>query len=297
MARTLTEIYKVAQDCKDQRLELKEVHNSSKMSVMNTFIWVVATCIWAFENILDVFKVDVARDLQNRVNGTPAYYVNALLKYQSGDSLQISEDGASFSYPTVDESKRVITKASYSEISKPNFHDKQLVLKVATGKVGAYEKINDKEMLAIREYANQISFAGTSLVVVSRKGDILIPRLTVYHDGSVSENEVYDNIERSLNNFVANLGFDGAIYTQRVIDAIQKSEHVVDVHVGQGQGVFVAQYDDDNHIIQQSDGSNRYEQKVDRYIVPNSGFVKQSSRSGEESQIPTWREAIILKTE
>ena len=82
MARTLTEIYNEAKNRRNQYLELTEFQNNSKMSIIDAFTWVTAACIHTFEMILDVFKVDLAKDLQNRINGTAAYYTNALLKYQ-----------------------------------------------------------------------------------------------------------------------------------------------------------------------------------------------------------------------
>ncbi len=305
MARTLTEIYTITRDCRNQYLELTEFKNSSKMSVLDAFTWVTSACIWTFENMLDVFKIDIAQDLQNRINGSPSYYANALLKYQSGDELEMNAEGTAFSYPTIDETKRVITRVSYSEYTEAGFHDKQLVLKIATGEPGAYERIEEEELLKIRAYFQQIAFAGTHALVVSRKGDVLVPRVTVYHDGAVSEDEVYTNIENSLNDFIANVSFDGVVYAQKIIDAIQKSEHVVDVHIDTTasdlQGIFVAQYDDDNNLIPVSVGDDdeviAYEQRVGRYFTPNSGFLKQSSRSGAEADILTWREAITLKIE
>ena len=305
MARTLTEIYTVAKSYRNQYLELTEFQNSSKMSVIDAFTWVTSACIWTFENILDVFKVDLAKDLQNRINGNAAYYANALLKYQSGDELEMNEEGTAFSYPTIDETKRVITRVSYSEYQEEGFYDKQLMLKIATGEPGAYERVSDEELLAIRAYFNQIAFAGTHATIVSRKGDVLVPRVTVYYDGAISEEEVYKNIEDALNDFIANVSFDGVIYTQKIIDAIQRAEHVVDVHIStiasDLQGIFIAQYDDDNNLIpvQYGDGGEvlSYEHKVDRCFVPNSGFLKQSSRSGDEETLLTWKEAITLKIE
>lgn len=305
MARTLTEIYTAAKDCRNQYLELTEFQNSSKMSILDALTWVTSACIWTFENILDVFKVDLLNDLQNRINGTPAYYANALLKYQSGDELEMNEDGTSFSYPTIDETKRVITRVSYSEYSEEGFHDKLFVLKVATGQSGKYECLDDDELLSVRAYFNQIAFAGTHAIIVSRKGDVLIPRVTVYYDGAVSEDVVYSSIENELNEFIAQLNFDGVVYVQKIIDALQCANHVVDVYIGSStndlQGIFVAQYDDDNNLIPVQVDDNgtvlSYEQKIDRYLIPNSGFLKQSSRSGVESSLPTWREAITLKIE
>lgn len=305
MARTLTEIYSVAKGCRDQYLQLTEFQNSSKMSILDAFTWVTSACIWTFENILDVFKVDLAKELQNRINGTPAYYANAMLKYQHGDELMMNEEGTQFSYPTVDTSKRIITKVAYSENEEVGFKDKELLLKVAKGEPGHYERLSDDELLAARAYLRQIAFAGTHFVMVSRKGDVLIPRVTVYYDGAVPAEEVYSNIENALNDFIANLDFNGVIYAQKVVDAIQKAEHVVDVYIDNSatnrQGIFVAQYDDDNNLIPRikaDDGSViSYEERVKRFFVPNSGYVKESTGTDLEETLPIWKSAIVLKIE
>ena len=304
MARDLSTIYDQAVSARNEYLSLTEIKNSSKMSILDSFTWVVAACIWAFENILDVFKVDVAKDLQNRINGTPAYYANALLKYQKGDQLEMNEEGTAFSYPNVTDSedKRIITKVSYSEYSENGYYDKTLLLKIATGEPGDYHRIEEEDMAAIRAYMHQISFAGTHLNIVSRNGDVLIPRVTVYYDGAATSEEVYDNIEAALKQYIEELDFNGVVYVQKIIDAIQSAEHVVDVYYSDdpsdNEGVFVAKYDDDNNLIE-VDGGGSYEHRIDRYYVPNSGFLKESSQALDtpEETLPLWRETITLTVE
>lgn len=299
MARTLSEIYAVAKETRDTYLELTEFSNSSKMSVLDTFTWVASACIWAHENIMDVFKVDIASDLQNRINGTPAYYANALLKYQSGDDLVINDEGTICSYATTDETKRVITKVSYAEVTEENFNDKMLLLKIATGDPGSYSQIENDELLKIRAYLNKLLFAGQHALVVSRKGDVVVPKVTVYYDGAVEESEVFQNIENALDTFIANVSFDGVVYSQKIVDAIQNAEHVTDVQIDSEatdkQGIFIAQYDDDNNIIVDDEGVKL--QKVGRYFTPNSGYIKQSTGTGDEADLPTWAQSIILKLE
>ena len=110
---------------------------------------------------------------------------------------------------------------------------------------------------------------------------------------------------RSLNKFIANVDFDGVVYVQKIIDAIQSTENVVDVYIDTStsdqQGVFVAQYDDNNLLVPtQTDGDGvaiGYERKVERFFAPNSGFITQSSQSGAEALLPSWRETIVLKIE
>ena len=301
MARTLTEIYNEAKDCRKKYLQLTEFENSSKMSILDAFTWTTSACIWAFENIMDVFKVDLARDLQNRINGTPGYYANALLKFQYGDELQMNEEGTQFSYAAVNETKRIITKVVYSEHTQEGYFDKELQLKVAKGTPGHYERLDDEELIAARAYMDKIVFAGTHVSVVSRKGDVLIPRVTVYYDGAVSPDEMYASIEKSLNDFIESLAFAGSVYTQKVIDAIQRTKHVTDVYLDNTgtdrQGIFIAQYDDDNQLVLQDGGG--YEKKIERFILPNSGYVKEST--GEpgtpEESLPKWKNTINLVIE
>ena len=254
--------------------------------------------MWSFENLLDVFKVDLAKDLTNRINGTPAYFANMLIKYQKGDELEVSEDGTRFGYATIDPNKRIVTKAAYSEGREDGFNDNMMILKIATGAPGAYAQIEHDELIKIRAYLNKLLFAGQHATVVSRLGDVLIPRVTVYHDGAVSEDEVYTNIENALKEFIANLDFNGVVYAQKVLDCIQKAEHVTDVFISSKatdlQGIFIVQYNDDNNIIEKS-GS--VEQRIERYVVPNSGYIKESTGTGKEENLQTWRSAITLKLE
>lgn len=306
MARTLSEIYTDAVAKRDEYLGTKNLSNSSKMSVLDAFTYVVSSSIWTLENLMDVFRVDVAEDIQQRVNGTPAYYVNALLKYQHGDSLRVSDDGTKFGYLTVDPTKRLVTKAAYQEYSEEGYFDKRLELKVVKGKDGEYEQLTYEEVVAVNAYIKQIAFAGTNINVVSRKGDILIPRLVVYYDGQVSTDEMYRSISESLNKFTASLNFNSTLHYQQVISAILQTPHVTDVYdsdagVDDNSGVFVIKFDDNNEIMPSSydiDGNPvSYEHKVVRYTDLSSGFLRESTGEGDEEQFPVWSKCITLMTE
>lgn len=293
MSRTLTEIYNEAVDTRNKYLELTELTNDSKMSILNAFTWITSTAIYTLETLMDVFMTDIAKVFNARINGTPAYYANAMLKWQYGDELVLNEDGTQFSYPSVDETKRLITKVSYQEYYSSDYKDNILILKVAKGEADSLSKLEDDELISARAYLNKIKFAGVKCNVVSRKGDILVPRVDVYYDGAVSKEEIYSNIETALVQYIQNVNFDSAIYAHKVIDAIMDVDHVTDVHINSGatveQGIYIAQYDDNNAL-----GAL---QKIDRKIYTSSGYIKQSTKKDEEKDIPTFREAINLKLE
>ena len=101
MSRTIKEIYNEAVQERNRRLELTEFASDSKLSVMNGILWTVAAVIYSFETLLDVFAVDISEAINNRINGTPDYYANALLQYQQGDELTVREDRTGFGYAQV----------------------------------------------------------------------------------------------------------------------------------------------------------------------------------------------------
>lgn len=290
MSRTIKEIYNESIQERNKRMELAEFSSDSKLSILNGITWTVAAVIYSFETILDVFAIDISTAINSRINGTPIYYANALLQYQKGDTLTVREDGLAFGYASVDESKRIITQVSYQESTNDMSLDSKLIMKVATGQKGNLSEISADELLLINAYISKLAFVGTKIEVVSRKGDILIPCLSVYYDGAVLESEIYDAIEEKLNEYIMDIDFDAGIYVSKVIDTIKKVEHVTDVHIDSneknGQGVFIACYDSDGYLGET--------QKIERMSHTSSGYIRQSTRQGEEKLIPGFREAIKL---
>lgn len=290
MSRTIKQIYEEAIAERNKRLELSEFASDSKLSILNGITWTFAAVVFSFESILDVFAIDISNVINNRINGTPTYYINALLQYQKGDELLVREDGLAFGYANVDETKQIVTQASYVESSSDVNLDNKLILKVATGEKGKLQSIPQEELMMIQAYINKIKFAGTRIEVTSQEGDVLIPRVSVYHDGAVLESEMYDKIEDKLNEYMMNVKFDSTIYVSDIIAAIRSADHVTDVHIDidaqPEQGVFIAAYDSDGHITPVK--------KVGRMTHTSSGYLKQSSGSGEEKDVPNFRQAIKL---
>lgn len=290
MSRTIKEIYNESISERNKRLELSEFSSDSKLSIMNGVCWIVSAMIYTFESILDVFAIDISQTLNERINGTPKYYANALLDYQKGDQLIVRDDGLAFGYANVDTTKRIITQVSYSESTSDQNLDNKLIFKVATGSKGDLSEISAEDLATITAYINQLKFAGTRLEVISRKGDVLIPRLSVYYDGSVLESEIYDAIESALNEYVMNIDFDAGIYVSKVWESIRKVEHVTDVHIDTSavpeQGIFLACYD--------SDGILQPARKIDRVSHTSSGYVRQSTGKGDEAGLPNFKQSIKL---
>lgn len=293
MSRTIKDIYNEAVKERNKRLELAEFSNDSKLSIMNGITWAFAAVIYSFETLLDVFTLDISTAINSRVNGTPLFYVNALLQYQKGDELNVREDGLAFGYSEIDETKRIISQVSYSESSSDVNLDNKLILKVAQGEKGHLSPVAGDDLVLITSYLNKIKFAGTRIEVTSSEGDVLIPKLSVYYDGAIRETEIYDLIEEKLNDYMMTIDFDSSIYVSKIIEAIKNAEHVTDVYIDETanpeQGVFIASYDTDGKLMSPK--------KIGRMTHTNSGYLKASSKEGQEKDIPGFREAIKLIVE
>lgn len=290
MARTIKQIYDEAVAERSKRLELSEFSSDSKLSIMNGITWTFAAVIFSFEAILDVFSVDISKVLNNRINGTPTYYINALKKYQKGDEILVREDGLAFGYAETDSTKQIVTQASYMESHSDVNLDNKLILKIATGDKGNLHAIDPEELVLIQAYINKIKFAGTRIEVTSGEGDLLVPRVSVYYDGAVMESVVYGLIEEQLNEFMQDIKFDSTIYASDIIAAIRCAEHVTDVYIDTNanpeQGIYIAPYNSDGHIAPMV--------RVGRMTHTQSGYLKQSSCNDEEKNIPNFRQAITL---
>lgn len=290
MARTIKQIYDEAVAERNKRLELSEFASDSKLSILNGITWTFAAVVFSFEVLLDIFSVDISNVINNRINGTPTYYINALKQYQKGDELLVREDGLAFGYAETDSTKQIVTQASYMESHNDVNLDNKLILKVATGDKGNLHAIDFEEVVMIQAYIDKIKFAGTRIEVTSQEGDVLIPRVSVYYDGAVMESEVYDLIEEQLNSYMQDIKFDSTIYVSDIIAAIRKAEHVTDVYIDTTatpqQGIFLAPYDSDGHITPTV--------RIGRMTHTSSGYLKQSSGKGEEADVPNFRKAIKL---
>lgn len=293
MSRPIEHIYKQIIAERDKRLELSEFSSDSKLSIMNGIAWTVAAQINSFETLLDVFAIDISETINNRINGTPTFYVNAALQFQKGDELSVREGGLAFGYANIDPAKCIVTQASYTESTSDVNLDNKLILKVATGEKGNLHAIDKEDLALLRSYINKIKFMGTRVEVTSSEGDILIPRITVYYDGAILESAVYDNIEQKLNELMSDIKFDSSVYVSSVIEAIISAEHVTDVYIDASaepqQGIFMVCYDSDGIITPMK--------KIERMAFTTSGYLKQSTGKGGEVDIPNFRESIKLMVE
>lgn len=302
MARTLSTIYNSIRTKASEFKELDGIANSSKFSISNAMFYIVASAVYTFETLLDVFQVDLAKSINAHINGTVQYYQYMLKKYQHGDELVVADDFSSFYYESENPDLQIVSGVIIEEVSTPGYFDKKLFIRVASMEDGLYKKIGNDILESIGYYMNQIVFAGTRFNIVSLNGDIIIPKMIVYYYDKLPVNEARQRVDQTLNNFCMEVSFTGKFYIQRLIDAILNTSGIVDVKCdivdeeNFESGVFFAQYNEDGTLVADESG-NPLITKASRFMNPISGYICQSTGKDAEKSIPLWKDTVILYPE
>lgn len=277
MARSVKEIQEEIIRYKNTLPELRRLNSRSATAIWRLWVFITAVAHYAHELYFDLFKSEINDTLNRRIQGTAEWYAQKALEYQEGSELTVLNGGTQLGYDPVQESLRIVTRAAYREERENNG---RLVLKLAKGGVNDLQKLDGAEILRIAKYFEKIKFAGTNLAISSLDPDIIIPRITVYHDGVLSNETMFDRVREGIEGFIQGIPFDGVFYVTRFVDAIQAVDHVTDVLV---ESITIRSF---------ADVTSPVEEVVERRKVLESGYLKPSQVAGE-----TLRDVVKIEIE
>lgn len=242
MSRSISQIYSEAVATRNNYLQISPLNSGrseSKLSVINIMTYVMVALIYSYEVLLDVFQIQIAQLIAERASGTPAYYAKMAKYFQYNsntgtmDELAFDDDNFQIKFKTYDESHRIIAKSAYQ-----NDTDKGLILKVCKDNTdstsndggGIYTSLSSNELTAFKNYIDEIKFVGAKIYCRSTYGDILSINATIiYDDLYIDADQALENVKTTLTDYIKQLDFNGYVYYQSVIDAIQNAEHIVSV--------------------------------------------------------------------
>ena len=259
MSRSISQIYAEALATRNNYLQITELDSgrtSSKMSIINLLTYVMAALIYTYETVLDYFEVNIAQLLATRINGTPEYYVaiSKLFQFNSntgtGDQLIFDEETLKLRYANVNADNRIISQAAYDNYD-PSDSTEGIYLKVCCDNTSQeevsmgtlYTPLTNAQLTAFRSYINSIKFLGAKIYPISVPGDILTIESceVIYNDLYITEDQAFDNVRKALIDYLGNLAYNGYVYYQAIIDAIQNAEYIVSVSAG--AVIKILQYD------------------------------------------------------
>lgn len=221
----MSEIDNIAAEIKAAELaepELAAINSNSNVGVLNTWRKVIASCIWAFKQMLVLFKSEIDETIKNQKAGSIPWYHSIVLAFQYGDDLAFIDN--EFKYITIDSSKQIITHCAVSETGN------QLRIKIASN--GA--PLNTTQLAAFSYYINKRKFAGTNIAIINYDADVVNITLKVYYNAMLMANDgslISDGskpVEDAVASYLAGIKFGGVFNKTQLCDKIQAASGVVD---------------------------------------------------------------------
>ena len=291
MARTVTEIFDSIVEAKNADPVASKINSRSKFAIWKSWADVTSQVIFSFETIMDLFKSDLDAEIVTQDHGVPAWYVKMLLEYQDGDELIFTDvDKVKTGYAVIDEAKRVITRGAYNERDDTTTGDIVLDLKVATGEAGSYQPLTIDQKGRVSAYLNMKRYAGTKYTLISKKGDFLVPTMTVYHDGLRTSDDIQTSVKNILYEYMKGLDFDSVVYQSEIFNAVRDLDNVEDVVVDKME---LAPFNDLEEL------QPLYE--MGRKEIAIAGYINESDGTtfihGTSTLVPTFDECITIVAE
>jgi hypothetical protein len=228
---------------KATRSELDQFTTTSNASRWKVFLFLVAGAIAIYEQIQDAFKTEVTDIRSKEKVGTLAWFRAQALVFQYSATTPQAVEIIDYvpAYPVIDESLRIVTQAAAIALNE------DIQLKIAKGTYPNFTALDAQELAAISTYFNGsnsgavegITFAGKKVVFISQDSDRLYINADIYYNGQFTQAQVQQNIEDSLNIFLSSFtdqAFNGVLFYQRIVDAIQATEGVSDVKINSFAG-------------------------------------------------------------
>lgn len=223
MARTIAVILNQIVEAKNAETELAGLTSTSQVAYWKLWAYVQAVAINLFEQILDLFKIEIEDLLASNVPGTVPWIVNQVEKFQySATNPQVVQINNDFTvgYGTVDETLMIISNVAV--VPKNNGQND---IKVATDDPPT--QLSAPQVVALSAYLDDILPAGCLYQVVNAAADTLQVDAVVYFNGQYT-GVIQANIEAALGVYMNALPFNGMIKVSDIEQAILAVDGVTD---------------------------------------------------------------------
>lgn len=223
MARSTDTIIAEMDDAQATETSLSTLNSPSQTAIYTLWKSITAMVINFLEQLWDIYKTDIETVIASGAVGSDAWLQAQILKFQYSATVPQIVTLVDFApaYGTVDTSLRLITRSSV----------KTMVNKTISVKVAKEEPpvaLSATELSSLKGYLSDIGFAGTQTNTFSYDSDKLYLVANIYYNGQYSS-VISATVIEAIENYFANIPFDGTIKLLTLEDYIQNVPGVTDV--------------------------------------------------------------------
>jgi hypothetical protein len=204
-------------DEKNNQSALNGLTSTSQTAIWNLWFFIVASCIAIFEQLQDRFKIDLETIAYNTPPNTPQWTREKIFKFQyDATTPQVAVlDTTTFvvDYPTINTAYNIISRCAI--VTENNLN-----VSVKVAKNTPPVQLTTPEETALAAYIDTWGSVGLSYNIINQPSDKLEVVADIYYDSQYSA-VISTNVEAAINNYMANLPFNGIISNQSIVDAVQ----------------------------------------------------------------------------
>lgn len=212
---------------------LTDLKSTSKVARWRLMLWVVATCAFAVEVLLDVAILTMQAIAAKSRYGTLPWYAAVAKEFQYGDAL--TQVNLEYVYAVIDPTKQIVAVAAANEGSG------KVNIKIARLNAGVLAPLTSPQLSAFTSYINLKKAAGSTVQVINNNPDELRLYLAVNFDplvlsptGELITSPGIYPVEDAVELYLSSLPFDGKFELIKLIDKVQEyclDKGVVSVYV------------------------------------------------------------------
>ena len=115
MAQTVDEVKAEIITEKAAQPALAPLNSTSNTAIWNLWVFITAQVIVFFEQVMDLFKIDIQNLVNNNAYGTKSWWQTKMLAFQYGDTVAYINN--IFQYAVVDPTKQIISFCSITTLN------------------------------------------------------------------------------------------------------------------------------------------------------------------------------------
>lgn len=246
--RTWQTIYAQIVQAKEAQTALSGLTSTSQAAYWRLWAFIVAVSQAFMEQRFGVLQTEIETTVASAIPGTPAWIQAQVLKFQSGNVVQVDTD-FTFNYPDP-QLPEIITSCAVVVSTSGS-----ISIKVAKGGTTPVP-LSAGELIELSAYLDSILPAGQVPYIISTDADTLqigsVANPTIVYYNGQYNSTIQANVIAALESFMTLLPFNGLIKISTIEDVILAVPGVVDVELS----AVIATPDGGSPVVLISDASD-----------------------------------------